>query len=56
MSSSEKLKAVLRAESSDDVKVKTKYSLEIWDKQKCVMNFDLAALDLHGVVYTDGNL
>lgn len=33
----------------------TKQFIEIWDKQRLVKNYDLAALDVHGDVYTDCN-
>ncbi|XP_046143454.1 acylamino-acid-releasing enzyme-like isoform X1 [Osmia bicornis bicornis] len=46
----EQRKAVLRQATVDN---STKQFIEIWDKQRLVKNYDLAALDVHGDVYTD---
>lgn len=54
MSKSEKLKAVIHTTSADNQKNDTKYYLEIWNEEKSLMTFDLAALECHGFVYTDG--
>lgn len=55
-SNSGKLKAVIHSIASDDPKTKTKYFLEIWSDEKLLQSFDLCALNLHGPVYTDGEL
>lgn len=44
---SEKFKAVLR-------ELESKQYLEVWENNKLIRNVDLAALELHGNVYTDG--
>nr|XP_012139802.1 PREDICTED: acylamino-acid-releasing enzyme-like isoform X1 [Megachile rotundata] len=46
----EKRRAVLRQVTIEN---STKQFIEIWDKQRLVKNYDLAALDVHGDVYTD---
>lgn len=43
-------KAILRQTTIENT---TKQFIEIWDKQKLIKNYDLAALDVHGDVYTD---
>ncbi|XP_031836700.1 acylamino-acid-releasing enzyme [Nomia melanderi] len=43
-------RAVLRQATVDNT---TKQFIEIWDKQKLIKNYDLAAIDVHGDVYTD---
>ncbi|OAD53128.1 Acylamino-acid-releasing enzyme, partial [Eufriesea mexicana] len=43
-------RAVLRQATIENT---TKQFIEIWDKQRLVKNYDLAALDVHGDVYTD---
>ena len=53
MSNSENLKAVIQSISEE--KNVTKNFLEIWDEEKSLMNFDLNSLDLHRLVYSDGN-
>lgn len=45
-------KAILRQTTIENT---TKQFIEIWDKQKLIKNYDLAALDVHGDVYTDCN-
>lgn len=55
MSKSEKLKAVIHTISTEGQKNNTKYYLEIWSEEKSLMTFNLADLELHGIVYTDGN-
>lgn len=46
----QKYRAVLRQAYVDNT---TKQFIEIWEQQRCVKNYDLAALDVHGEVYTD---
>lgn len=46
----EQRKAILRSSTTDNC---TKQFIEIWDKERLVKNYDLAALDVHGDVYTD---
>ena len=46
----EERRAVLRQATIENTK---KQFIEIWDKQRLVKNYDLAALDVHGDVYTD---
>ncbi|XP_076680361.1 acylamino-acid-releasing enzyme isoform X2 [Andrena cerasifolii] len=46
----EERRAVLRQATIENTK---KQFIEIWDKQSLVKNYDLAALDVHGDVYTD---
>ena len=46
----EERRAVLRQATIENTK---KQFIEIWDKQRLVKNYDLAALDMHGDVYTD---
>lgn len=48
----EERRAVLRQATIENTK---KQFIEIWDKQRLVKNYDLAALDVHGDVYTDCN-
>lgn len=45
---SENSRAVLR-------ELESKQYLEVWQNNKLIRNVDLAALELHGNVYTDGN-
>ncbi|XP_031781597.1 acylamino-acid-releasing enzyme isoform X1 [Nasonia vitripennis] len=49
-SENEKLKAILREVAIDG---KPKQYIEIWDRQHLVKNYDLAAYDAHGEIYTD---
>ncbi|XP_076234008.1 acylamino-acid-releasing enzyme isoform X2 [Calliopsis andreniformis] len=46
----EERRAILRQATVENT---TKQFIEIWDKQRLVKNYDLAALDVHGDVYTD---
>ncbi|XP_053986715.1 acylamino-acid-releasing enzyme-like isoform X1 [Hylaeus volcanicus] len=46
----EKRRAVLKQTTVENT---SKQFIEIWDKQRLVENYDLAALDVHGDVYTD---
>lgn len=46
----EQCRAVVRQTTSENT---TKQFIEIWDRQRLVKNYDLAALDVHGDVYTD---
>ena len=39
--------------TSDSGTSDKKQFIEIWDRQRRVKNYDLAALDVHGDVYTD---
>lgn len=45
-------RAVLRQVTIENT---SKQFIEIWDKQRLVKDYDLAALDVHGDVYTDCN-
>lgn len=47
MAPSENFRAVLR-------ELESKQYLEVWENSKLIRNVDLAALELHGNVYTDG--
>ncbi|XP_046424381.1 acylamino-acid-releasing enzyme-like [Neodiprion fabricii] len=46
----EQRRAVLRQATVDNA---SKQFIEIWDRQHLVKNYDLAALDVHGDIYTD---
>ncbi|KAL7300788.1 hypothetical protein TKK_0006762 [Trichogramma kaykai] len=48
-SSDDSIRAILREISID---AKSKQFVEIWDKQQLLKSFDLAAMDVHGDVYT----
>jgi len=53
MTHDKKHQAILRQVTIDNIK---KEYIEIWEQERCVKNYDLAALNIHGEVYTNGNL
>jgi len=52
MAHDKKHQAILRQVIVDNIK---KEYIEIWEQERCVKNYDLAALNVHGEVYTNGN-
>ncbi|KAH0948413.1 hypothetical protein HN011_002804 [Eciton burchellii] len=50
MTHDKKHQAILRQVTIDNIK---KEYIEIWEQERCVKNYDLAALNIHGEVYTN---